>query len=440
MNKQIKTRLAPSPTGFLHIGTARTALFNYLFAKKIGGKFIIRIEDTDTKRSTKGFEKDILEGLDWLGLKWDEQIYYQKNRIKIYQKFAQKLIEKGCAYKKEGAIWFKLDSYKKENIKYNDLIQGRIEFKKDTFNDFVIIKSDGIALYQFANVIDDYEMQITHVIRGADHINSTPQQIMLYESLGFQLPKFGHIPLILNSDKTKMSKRKNPVSISKDFRKKGYLSQAIINYIALLGWSPKNDQEIFTIKELIKNFKIENINKSPAIFDIQKLNYFNNYYIKNFGSKKILNLLQDNICENKNNKINLKKEKNLTVKIIDILKERMQTICDFWEYSSFFYQLPNYQKKLLVFKKSNFNVTVKALKLIYKELDNISNIKWDIKSLNNILLKIIADNNFSNGDVFWPVRVALSGMQKSPSPTEILWVLGKKESLRRIKKAINNLK
>lgn len=437
-NENIKTRIAPSPTGLFHIGTARTALFNYLFAKKHGGKFILRIEDTDTKRSKKEYEDDIVDGMHWLGLKWDGDVYHQSNRKKIYDKYIEKLIKEGKAYKKDGAIWYKLSSYSKNYIEYKDLVLGKMRFDKDNFNDFVLIKSDGVPLYMFAAVVDDHEMGMTHIIRGDDHVNSTPQQIMLYEALGFALPKFAHIPMILNSDRTKMSKRKNPVSVTRDFRDKGYLPEAMVNYMALLGWNPKNNEELFTLDKLIKEFDLEKINKSGAIFDTKKLDWFNNQYIKNTSDEFLLNKISK-LKDNKY-KSNLKIEKGLFLKIINITKDRMQRIDDFWDLSGFIFKLPEYKKEMLVFKKSNKEDTLKGLTAIYNTLIDTKDVVWESKDvLNEIILEVVRANNLGNGDVFWPVRVALSGLEKSPSPPEILWALGKEKSIKRIKLAINKL-
>ncbi|MCL5794835.1 MAG: glutamate--tRNA ligase [Patescibacteria group bacterium] len=456
--EKVITRMAPSPTGLFHIGSVRTALFNYLFAKSNGGKFILRIEDTDPKRSKKEYEEDILEGMKWLGLKWNsitknpstslgageklkagETFYRQSERLPIYQKYSDQLIKSGKAYKKEGAIWFKLDSYPKDSIKYPDLIMGELEFKKENFHDFVIIKSDGVPLYMFAATVDDYEMGVTHVIRGADHVNSTPQQIMLYESLNFTLPKFAHIPLILNPDRSKMSKRHNPVSVSHDFRDQGYLPEAMINYIALLGWNPKDNREFFTLKDLEKEFDLAKVNRSGAIFDIEKLNYFNNYYINKLSDDNLSTKIEK--LKTKNQNLKLKTNREVTLRIISVIKSRMNKLADFEKLAHYFYKLPEYEGKLLVFKKSTPEATLEGLAVVSNQLSVISSSDWGkVESLNKTLLDIVAKESLTNGDVFWPVRVALSGQEKSPSPVELLWALGKEESIKRIKLALDKLR
>jgi len=440
MKKFIKTRIAPSPTGMFHIGTARTALFNYLFAKKNKGQFILRIEDTDQKRSEKKYEDDIKDSLKWLGLNWDDKIFYQSQRSEIYQKYINILLEKKLAYKKEGAIWFDIESDKfPEKIIYNDLIKGKIVFEKKQFNNFVLIKKDGVPLYMFAAVVDDFLMNITHVIRGEDHITNTPQQILIYNSFGWELPEFGHIPLILNSDRTKMSKRKDPVSVSRDFRNNGYLPEALINFMVFLGWNPKSNKEIFSLNDLIKVFDISKINKSSAVFDIIKLNYFNNYYLKNLSNKKILDI----IIKNNNSKYieEIKKNEEKALRIIEILKERLNFTSEFDVLGKYFYDISNYDSSLLIFKKSNKEKSLNGLKKAFNELQKANEKTWqDISKINSLLVEVITNNNFTNGDVFWPIRVALSGAEKSVSPTQLLWILQKDESLERINKAINLLK
>src|SRR3989344_5065054 len=259
---QIKTRIAPSPTGDLHIGTARTALFNYLFTKQNNGKFIVRIEDTDKERSKKEFEDNILEELKWLGLDNDKLYRQEESKAKM-----GKQIE---------VVRLKNPNKK---VEFDDIIRGKIEFDTTELGNFVIAKNINEPLYHLAVVVDDYEMEISHIIRGEDHISNTPRQILIQEALGIDRPKYVHIPLILTQNRSKMSKRDNATSIS-EYRRKGYVSDALINYMALLGWNPGTNKELFTINELIEEFSIENIQKGGAIFDIEKLNWFNREYIK----------------------------------------------------------------------------------------------------------------------------------------------------------------
>ncbi len=274
MNKEnVIVRMAPSPTGKLHIGTARTALYNFLYARQNRGKFILRIEDTDKERSQKEFDTDIIESLNWLGLEYDE-LYRQSERVAIHESYIKKMLDKNSVYESDdGVIRFKNPNKK---IKFNDLIRGEIEFDTTDLGDFVIAKSLNEPLYHLAVVVDDYESKITHIIRGEDHISNTPRQILIQEAIGAERPLYAHLPLILASDRSKLSKRKHGESVSLDYyRQKGYLPSAVVNYLALLGWNPGTDQEIFTLDELIKTFDLRKVHKGGAIFDEKKLAWVN---------------------------------------------------------------------------------------------------------------------------------------------------------------------
>src|SRR3989338_952850 len=328
MSNQIRVRFAPSPTGYLHIGNVRTALFNYLFTKKYNGAFILRIEDTDFDRVKREYEDSILEDLKWLGLKWDEGSdcggnyapYRQSERINTYKEYADKLLNEGRAYKcfcsgeelerkrkeaqskklpprydgkcrnlsgeeinrleKQGAkptIRFKVED---RLIEFEDMIRGKVGFKGSDIGDFVILRSDGIASYNFAAAIDDALMKITHVIRGEDHLSNTPRQILLNQAMGFDIPKFTHLSMILGPDKSRLSKRHGAESVT-ELKEEGYLSEAVINYLSLLGWSSEDGREIMPLTDIIKNFSLERVSKSPAVFDIKKLKWINSHYIKN---------------------------------------------------------------------------------------------------------------------------------------------------------------
>jgi len=287
---QVRVRMAPSPTGNLHIGTARTAFFNYLFAKKHKGKFILRIDDTDRERSTKEFEQNILDNLEWLGIHYDE-LYRQSERTEIYVSYLDKVIESGKAYiskdeakgegKRREVIRLKNPNKK---ISFNDLVRSEVTFDTTELGDIVIAKSMEEPLYHFASVVDDFEMSITHIIRGEDHISNTPRQILIQEAIGAPRPLYAHLPLILASDRSKLSKRKHGESVSLNYYKnQDYLPQAILNYLALLGWNPGTDQEIFTVRELIEVFDISRVHKGGAIFDEKKLAWVNR---KHFNLEK----------------------------------------------------------------------------------------------------------------------------------------------------------
>ncbi|MDI6733671.1 MAG: glutamate--tRNA ligase family protein, partial [Planctomycetota bacterium] len=292
MSEKVRVRFAPSPTGFLHIGGARTALYNYFFAKHHGGTFILRIEDTDQIRSTEESTKAIFESLEWLGIKWDEGPYFQSERRAIYTEYAQKLLTEGKAFYQDDvtkgrAIVFKMPQNR--SIVYNDLIHGTIKFESDILGDVVLIKSDGFPTYNFACVIDDALMNISHIIRGDDHISNTPKQIVLYEALDKPIPQFAHIPLIMGEDGSRLSKRHGHTSVS-EYRETGYLSEALFNFLSLLGWSPGDDTELMSRDEIIKRFTIERVKDKPAQFNLKKLTWMNSHYLKHLPSERLYQL------------------------------------------------------------------------------------------------------------------------------------------------------
>lgn len=482
-NKKIKVRIAPSPTGNLHIGTARTALFNYLFAKKNDGQFLLRLEDTDNKRSTREFEENITQSLEWLGLHWDEKPVKQMERLEIYQKYAKKLLAKKKAYycfctQKE------LDKERKRQIRakkpprysgkcrelseqerkdkiskgekptlrlkvtddrgkiqFNDIIRGKIQDYASNIGDFIIIKSDGVPIFYFAGVIDDYLQKISHVIRGEDHISNTFNQILIYEALDLsnEIPRYAHLPLILNKDRSKMSKRKGDIVTISEFRKKGYLREALINFMALLGWHPKDvadkEKEILTLEQLIESFKVGDIGKSASVFDLEKLDYVNGYYLRSMGDEEILKLLIPDYIER-----NWEERAQLLTRAISLVKDRMKKLSDFKELAGYFFGTPKLKKDLLIFKNSNTNSTQKGLESSISALKDLPEKEWQDKDkIQKKLEKVVSVSKLSNGDVFWPARASLSGREASPSPSELLWAFGKKEALERLTMALDKL-
>jgi len=467
-NTKIRVRIAPSPTGLFHIGTARTALFNYLFAKENKGSFILRIEDTDKERSKKEFEKDILENLEWLGLKWDE-LYKQSQRIKIYEEYLKKLLDSGQAYKKE-IIWFKNPG---KEVVFDDLIRGRIKVNSAELGDFSLAKDFKSPLYNFAAVIDDHLMEISHVIRGEDHISNTPKQILIYEALGFNPPQFAHLPLILGPDRSKLSKRHGAVSVS-EYKEQGYLPEALINFMALLGWSPQGgsasggnpkDEEILSLDQLIKEFSLEKIQKGGAVFNIDKLDWFNGYYIRQkpledlvllcipylveaglikpiFSSKQYPPAYGGYILEQKfitKSKEEISGEK--LKKIISLERERMKKLSEVGEMTEFFFKEPKYKVNLLKWKDMNKQEISKSLELSLSILCDVKETDFKADKLKERLTS--EAERFSPGDrgnLLWPLRVALTGRDKSPGPFEISEILGKERVLKRIKYAKNLLR
>ena len=453
--QQIRVRFAPSPTGLFHIGTARTALFNYLFAKKNKGKFILRIEDTDLERSEKKYEKDIIENLKWLELKWDGEIYYQSKRTEIYEKHIKKLLDSGQAFwcdhtkeelekekkeqialkqapkhicnrrnkAKKGIIRFHCPD---EKIVFDDLIKGKLEFDGGLLGDIGIAKNEKTPLYNLSVVVDDAEMKISHVIRGEDHISNTPKQIFLYQALGFNLPEFAHLPLILGSDKSKLSKRHGTVSV-KEYRKQGYLPEALINFMVFLGWHPGNEEEIFSLKELEKEFSLEKINKSNAIFNIDKLNWYNGHYIRKMDldelTKKCLPYLEKET------------DFEYAKKVVALEQERIKKLSEIGELTKFFFiDKLNYEPELLIWKKMTLKEVKNNLEILHEKLSKTGN--FSQKSLARTLFALTEKHG--TGELLWPLRVALSGQKASPGPFEIMEVLGKEKTLKRIKEAINN--
>ena len=483
MSNKIKTRFAPSPTGYLHIGGLRTALYNYLFAKQNRGKMILRIEDTDQERQVKDAEKQLISTLQKMGLKWAEgpqlnktlsitekgrnRPYFQSKRLKIYQEYAQKLVDSGNAYycicskerleklrkeqqakklppKYDGYCRTQIPNNKSQmpncdfvirlrvpeqgSIKFKDLIRGEIKIDFSEVDDQVLIKSDGFPTYHLANVVDDHLMCVTHVIRGEEWLPSTPKHILLYQAFGWKIPEFAHLPLLLNPDKSKLSKRQGDVAVE-DFLAKGYLSEALINYVALMGWHPQDDREIFSLKDLIKNFDLKRVQKAGAIFDIEKLNWLNSQYIAQKPQKELINLCQKFVPD-----LNI----NTLENILKSQKERLETISDIVKLSDSLAKISDYDPKLLIFKKSDKEKTLQGLQIALNILTKQK--KWNRQVIKTKLEQTVKDNNLTNGDLFWPLRVSLSGQEKSPPPEEIMEIIGKQESLTRIKSAINLLK
>lgn len=456
VNPVIRTRFAPSPTGRLHIGSVRAALFPFLFAKHMGGQFVLRIEDTDRTRSTKDFERDILAGLAWVGILWDEGPtdpekkggkggfgpYRQTERMSIYQKYIKKMLKLGLAYERNGAIWFRIPAERRANdanrIRFYDLVRGEVSVPTETIEDFVIVKSDGTPLFLLTNVIDDHEMQITHAIRGEDHISNTPKQVLIAEALGLTLPKYAHLPLILNPDRSKMSKRVGNTALI-EFKEDGYLPEAIVNFLALLGWAPGDDREVFTTEELIQAFSLERVGKSGSVFNTDKLDYINAYYIRHTEVDRLAELILADFWDYQ---VLGKRPEDMDYlkAVILLVRDRMTKLSDFPQLVKYFFKAPRFGAQLLIFKKSDKKKTLQGLVLVTKRLEEASQSAWtSIEALRDILGFTVQNNGLTNGDVFWPVRVALSGAEASPSPDELLFILGRDESIERLKIAHKEL-
>lgn len=454
----MKTRFAPAPTGYLHLGGARTALFNYLYAKKIGGKFLLRIEDTDFARSTKESVDAILKGLEWLGIEWDEGPYHQSDRLAIYQERAERLLADGAAYKcyctqdelsdmrkkqqaegrspiYDGRCKGKADvpkpytlrfSVPQGKIKFTDLIKGEMEFDSVTLGDFVIVRSDGIPTYNFVCAIDDALMGITHILRGDDHISNTPKQILLYSALGICPPEFGHLPLIFGQDKTPLSKRHGACDIGY-YKDEGFLPEAMVNYIALLGFSTGDSQQIMSRKELIELFSLKRVGKSAGIFDPKKLLWMNGEYIRSSNIDRLVELSSE---------IFAGFNKDWTKKVLELYRERIKKISELKDQADFFL------KEEIEIKEDGEKILRKegVLENLKKALGVLSETEPFTKETCEQSLRQLAEKaNIKAGEIFHPLRVAVTGRSVSPPLFDTLELLGKDKVLRRLEKVISCL-
>lgn len=465
--------MAPSPTGHLHMGTAHTALFNWLFARQDNGTFVLRVEDTDRERSKKEYEGEIIEGLHWLGIEWDEGPdkggdfgpYRQTERTEIYKKYLKELLDKGEAYycyctkedieaqkqalvsqglppkynghcrnlkeppvgKKPEVIRFQVPEVK---VEFSDLIRGKVIFDAALFGDMIIAKDLDNPLYNFAVVVDDALMQITHVIRGEDHVSNTPKQILMQRALGFPEPIYAHLPLILNPDRSKMSKRFADTAVM-DYRREGYLPGAILNFLAFLGWHPKGDQDVLSRDELIAQFDISRVQKAGAVFNQEKLDWLNREYLKKMSDEEIAEAARPFFDEEK-----IVADAERIARVVSVVRGRASTLHDFVTMGMLFFKLPEYEPNLLIWQKAPSSLPQIAgilgeLNDILRELPAGNFAREDLTAA---IMGMIGTRQ--RGEILWPLRVALSGQAASPDPIEIMGVIGKEESLRRIEIAI----
>ncbi len=479
---KVRTRFAPSPTGYMHIGNLRTALFEYLIAKHEGGDFILRIEDTDQGRLVEGATDIIYDTLKTVGLLHDEGPdvggnygpYIQSERLPMYKKYAEELVELGGAHycfcseeeierqRQEAeslGISFKYDDPCKhisleeakarvaagepyvirQTIKNNgetyfdDEVYGRIEVDTDVLDEQILIKSDGFPTYNFANIIDDHQMEISHVVRGNEYLSSTPKYNLIYQAYGWKIPTYVHVPPVMKDEHHKLSKRNGDASFQ-DLVAKGYLPQAILNYIALLGWSPETDQEIYSLDELIKAFNISRISKSPAIFDINKLTWMNGVYLRNMSVEEFYELILPYLKDSISSDVDL-------FSVAKILQPRIDTLSQIKESVDFIDELPEYDCAMYVHKKMKTTpqIALKALKASKEALASLED--WSSEeNVHELLLSLPKQLEMKNGQVLWPVRTAITGKQFTPGGAiEIAHILGKEETLRRIDKGIEKL-
>lgn len=429
MAEKVITRFPPSPTGYLHIGGVRTALFNYLFTTHNKGEMKLRFEDTDRERSKKEYEDDITQAMQWLGLPYVAQgIVRQSERTEIYKKYIPKLVDTGHAFEAEEAKdggGKKVVRFKNPNktVTFYDNIRGEVTFDTAELKDFVVARSIEEPLYHLAVVIDDFEMGVTHVIRGEDHISNTPRQILILEGLGFTRPEYAHIPLILAPDKTKLSKRHGAVSVN-EYRAQGYIPEAMLNYLALLGWNPGGERELFTVQELTQEFTLDRVHKNGAVFDIEKLKWFNHEHIKRLSDADFSS--------------RLKKFSGAVVnpRLVPLIKERAQTLAEavelLQEYN--FLDTPVYDPALLLQKgKLEKNEVIKHLKAVSGMLGEIPDREFNKEKIKEVVFPYATAGG--RGVVLWPMRVALSGREKSPDPFALAGLIGKEKTLERIEKA-----
>lgn len=427
----VRTRFAPSPTGFLHVGSARTALFSWLWARHTHGEFILRIEDTDRERSKIEFEHEIIESLKWLGIDWDGEIYYQSKRSALYRKYADILLEKKVAYAEGSALRFKGP---KKMISWKDAVRGRIEFDGKLLDDLVIMKSDGSPTYNFACVCDDGEMAVTHVVRGEDHISNTPKQIPLYEALGFPIPIFAHIPLILGKDRSRLSKRHGATSI-RDFKEAGYLPQAMMNYLSLLGWSPGQNQEIIGREELIEKFDLNRVLSTGAIFNREKMDWLNGEYLRAMplGELKALYLL----WLRKAGVIKKDPDDSWMDRFTELHRLRVFVMGDLASQTDYFFKEEvEWKDTEDQFLRKHTGIGDVFLRFA-ETLSALS--QFDHDSLEKASRALMQELNLSGKQFIHPARIAVTGRKISPSFFETLALLGKEQSVKRLRKAAQKL-
>ncbi|MDF2632631.1 MAG: glutamate--tRNA ligase [Caproiciproducens sp.] len=485
--KTVRTRFAPSPTGFMHVGNLRTALYEYLIAKSLGGSFVLRIEDTDQERLVEGAVDVIYHTLKKVGLNHDEGPdiggeygpYVQSERKSIYKPYAEQLVKEGQAYycfctkerldalhgnKDDGAFSGGYDRHcrdlPKEKIEallaantpyvirqrmpiegsttFEDVVYGSITIENKELEDQILIKSDGYPTYNFANVIDDHLMHITHVVRGSEYLTSTPKYNLLYQAFGWEVPTYVHLPLIMGKNEdgsvSKLSKRHGSTGFD-DLIKEGYLSQTIVNYIALLGWCPKENRELFTMQELIENFSIDGISKSPAVFDYDKLTWFNGEYIRAMSSDEFISNAMPYFKE-----VFLDRELNWQV-LASILQPRVTKFTQIPEMIAFFKDLQEYPTDFFINKKSKTNLenSVEMLNEAISALEKIDD--WSVDVLHDVLMELAQKLEVKNGTLLWPVRIAAAGMLVTPGGAmEILAILGKQESIRRLQIGLEKIR
>ena len=471
----VRLRFAPSPTGFLHVGGARTALFNYLYARHNKGKFLLRIEDTDLSRSNKEMIDVIFRSLKWLGLLWDEEPLYQSERTERYRSACHELIQRKAAYrcfcsseelaqKREIAqkeyrydrTCFKLSEAEIEKKRalgipfavrfyvppgettFRDAVRGTVTVQNQEMDDFIILRSDNSPMYQIAVVVDDHDMQITHIIRGDDHLSNTPKQILIYRAMDWDLPQFAHVPMILGLDKKRLSKRHGATSVE-EYRKGGFLPQAVVNFLALLGWSPGDNREILSMDEMVETFSLERISRNPAVLDESKLVWMNAQYLAQTDDDRLLESVS--VLLKENGLIDdhfVTKNRDYLLRYIRLMKSKMKRISDFAVLGGYFFEDPSSYEEKSVKKYWNEVCVASHFDLLVQRLEPLDS--WNAVKLEEAVRGLAEEKGISAGKLIHPVRLALTGYGVSPGLFELMEVLGKENVVRRLQKAIHYLK
>lgn len=480
---KIRVRFAPSPTGNLHIGGARTALFNWLFARHNGGVLVLRIDDTDTERSTEASHRQILSALKWLGIDWDEgpevggpyAPYCQSQRFGLYQKFTGQLVAEGKAYycyctpeeldlrRKEALAAGKAPRYdgrcrcltpgersrleargRKTVVRLqipdsgetvvHDCFRGDVSFANDILDDFIIMKSNGVPTYNFATVVDDLEMKITHILRAEEHLSNTPRQVLVYQALGSPPPVFAHVPMILAPDRSKLSKRHGATSVE-EFREQGYLPEALVNYLALLGWSPGNDEEILTPEEMVRQFSLEHVGKNAAIYDLKKLTWLNGHYLSEADPDRVTGLVIPILKKRKLIPEEIPRDFCLYVEnVVDTVRTRVKTINEVVDASTYFFDDDyTYDEKGVrkYFSKPGVAEVLRKARQVLERLE-----PFNLETTEDAYRKLTEELGIKTGDLFHPTRLALSGRTMTPGLFDIIVTMGKEKALQRLDRAI----
>ena len=486
-NDKVRVRYGPSPTGYPHVGNIRTALFNWLFARHNGGSFIIRIEDTDTARKVEGAVEAILDSVRWLGMDWDEGPgvggeygpYFQSQRLELYQAAAKRLVDQGDAYycyctperleqmraeqiqNKQppgydrhcrelsatgGLLKFMSGSKRvirfmtplEKQTTFTDIIRGQVTFENANIDDFVLLKSDGFPTYHLASVVDDHIMGISHVLRAEEWLSSTPRHLMLYKALGYKPPQFAHLPILLGSDRSKLSKRHGAVSIT-DYQAKGYLPEAMVNFLALLGWSLDDKTEIMTVQQLIQNFSLERVSQTAAIFNQEKLDWMNGVYIRDLSleefTRRVIPFLERDLPQQVSRPLSMEYVSRIT----PLIQERAKTLAEVTELTDFFFlDELEYDPQVLVVKKMTRQLAIKALETARKRLGRLA--EFTEESLEGVLRPLAEELELKTGQLFGTLRVAVTGRAVAPPLFQTMSVLGRERCLERIKAALRVLK